>query len=69
MSKSVKEILVTPGKGKAKRQKGGGAKKIGRSKVKCARYKGAGIREKNKKRKIAKDAKAKADKKAKKEAP
>lgn len=68
MGKStVREIPVTAGKGKAKRQKGGGAKKIGRSKVKCARYKAMGTREKNKARKIAKDAKFKAKKKAEKE--
>jgi hypothetical protein len=63
MSKSTKEILVTPGKGKGKKQKGGGAKKIGRSKVKCASYKLRGTREKNKARKIAKDAKIKKKKK------
>jgi len=60
---SVKEVLVAAGKGKAKRQKGGGAKKIGRSKVKCGRYKSMGTREKNKKRNIAKDARFKAKKK------
>ena len=67
MGKStVKEIMVTPGRGKSKRQKGGGAKKIGRSKVKCGQYKATGRREKNKKRNIAKDAKQKAKKRLKK---
>ena len=67
MGKStVKEVLVKAGKGKAKRQKGGGAKKIGRSKVKCGRYKSMGTREKNKAHNIAKDAKLKAKKRLKK---
>jgi len=56
---TVREVLVSAGKGKAKRQKGGGAKKIGRSKLKCAKYKAMGIREKNKSRKMKKDAKMK----------
>ena len=61
---SVVEVLAKAGKGKAKRQKGGGAKKIGRSKLKCAKYKMMGVREKNKARNIKKDLKAKAAKKA-----
>ncbi len=66
MGKStVREVLVAAGKGKAKRQKGGGAKKIGRSKAKCARYRGMGIREKNKARKVKKDEKMKAKNKPK----
>jgi hypothetical protein len=59
---TVREVLVNAGKGKAKRQKGGGAKKIGRSKLKCGKYKASGRREKNKARNIAKDAKVKAKK-------
>jgi len=62
---AVKEIVIKSGK--ARRQKGGGAKKIGRSKAKCAKYRAAGTREKNKKRNIAKAAKFKAKKKAEKE--
>jgi hypothetical protein len=57
---TVREVLVNAGKGKAKRQKGGGAKKIGRSKLKTGR------REKNKARNIAKDLKLKAKKRLKK---
>jgi hypothetical protein len=63
MSKTTKEVLVTAGKGKSRKQKGGGAKKIGRSKIRCGKYKSAGIREKNKKKHIAKDLKLKLKKK------
>ena len=38
----------------------GGTRKIGRMKDKCARYRARGTREKNKARKIAKDARMKA---------
>jgi len=54
MAKSVKVVLVS----KKRRKEGGrGAKKYGRNKVKCAKYRAEGRREKNKARiakKIAK---------------
>lgn len=62
---TVREVLTAAGKGKVKRQKGGGAKKIGRSKIKCAKYKASGRREKNKAWNVKKDAKLKAKKSAK----
>lgn len=55
MGKTVKEVLVKAGKKGGR--KGGGSKKIGRHKVHCARYRAEGRREKNKARKIKKDAK------------
>jgi len=64
MSKSTKVITVTLGTGKSKRQKGGGSKKIGRNKNKCALYRAKGTREKNKARNIKRDAKMKAKKRA-----
>jgi hypothetical protein len=48
MSKTAKEVLV--GK-KGRKQKGSGTKKHGRNKVKCAKYRAEGRREKNKARK------------------
>ena len=50
---------------KSSQQKGGGARKIGRNKVKCAEYRMKGIREKNKRRKVAKHKAFIAKKKAK----
>ena len=47
--------------------KGGGAKKYGRDKVKCARYRNEGREEKNKTRHIAKQKRFEAKKKAKRE--
>jgi len=41
----------------SRKKSGGGARKIGRDKVKCARYRAAGTRVKNKARRIAKEAK------------
>lgn len=41
-------------KANKKSRSGGGARKIGRDKVKCARYRTEGRREKNKARRIAK---------------
>jgi len=61
MSKTVKEVLLRAGK--QKKQKGGGAKKIGRNKVKCGKYRAEGRREKNKARKIKKQKKFEAKKK------
>ena len=50
---------------KVKKQKiGKGSRKIGRNKVKCSLYRVMGKREKNKARKIRKDAKFKAKKAA-----
>ncbi len=66
MSKTVKEVLVKAGKGKGKKQKGGGAKKIGRNLVKCGRYKAAGRRDINKARKAKRQAKIEAKHKLKK---
>jgi len=54
--KTVKEVLAT-GVSKKGGRKGGGAKKIGRNKTKCAKYRGEGRREKNKAKKQAKNAK------------
>lgn len=52
MGKStVKEVLVKAGHGKGRKNKGGGAKKIGRNLAKCAKYKALGTLEKNKARK------------------
>lgn len=51
-----------------KQQKGGGAKKIGRHLADCLRYKMQGRREKNKKRKMAKQARIEAKKRARKAA-
>lgn len=43
----------------AKKDKAGKNRKYGRNKVKCERYRALGIRERNKARRIAKDAKRK----------
>jgi len=43
-------------KPKRSKKKSGGAKKIGRSLKKCAKYRAEGTREKNKARRIAKEA-------------
>jgi hypothetical protein len=47
-------------KGGGGQRKSGGAKKYGRNRVKCQRYRAAGTREKNKARRIAKAARQKA---------
>ena len=68
--KSVKEVLASAGQGVSRgkgKNKGGGAKKIGRNKAKCARYRSAGIREKNKARKAVKQKTIEAKNKAKRE--
>lgn len=59
--KTVKEVLATGGSSSKKSggRKGGGSKKIGRNKIKCARYRGEGRREKNKARNLKKEAKKK----------
>ena len=59
--KTVKEILLKPKKGG---RKGSGSKKHGRNKVKCAKYRAEGRREKNKVRKMKKQARFEATKKA-----
>ena len=46
--------------GKRAMRTGYGTRKYGRNLVKCGKYKAKGIREKNKAKKIAKDAKMKA---------
>lgn len=53
--------------GKKSRKKSGGDKKHGRNKVKCARYRSEGRREKNKARRIAKEMKRQARLRARKE--
>ena len=58
--KTVKEILLKPKKGG---RKGSGSKKHGRNLVKCAKYKSLGTRERNKARKMKKQAKFEAKKK------
>lgn len=52
MGKTVREVLASSKK--KNNGKGGGAKKYGRHKAHCAKYKAEGRREKNKKRKMAK---------------
>uniref|UniRef100_A0A6M3LB48 Uncharacterized protein n=1 Tax=viral metagenome TaxID=1070528 RepID=A0A6M3LB48_9ZZZZ len=57
---NTKTITITVKKTKGRTGKG--SRKIGRNLIKCGRYKMLGMREKNKKRKIAKDDRAKAKK-------
>ena len=52
MGKSVREVLLT--RKKAHKDKGGGAKKYGRHKKHCMKYRAEGRREKNKLRKARK---------------
>lgn len=52
---SIQSDLYTP-KPKQRKKKSGGAKKIGRNLKKCAKYRAEGRREKNKARRIAKEA-------------
>ena len=52
--KTVKEILLKPSRKGGR--KGGGSKKHGRNNVKCAKYRAMGTREKNKARKMKKQA-------------
>ena len=61
--KTVKEILLKPSRKGGR--KGGGSKKHGRSKVRCAKYRAMGTREKNKVRKMKKQAQFEAKKKVK----
>ena len=49
MAKSTRVVVLTTQK--RRKEGGGGSKKYGRNKVKCARYRAEGRREKNKARK------------------
>ena len=62
---TVKEVLVSAGKGIGKGRKSGGSKKHGRNKVKCTRYRAEGRLEKNKAKKARKQKKVEAKHKAK----
>ena len=59
--KTVKEILL---KARKSGRKGSGSKKHGRNKVKCAKYRAEGRREKNRTKKMKKQARFEAKKKA-----
>lgn len=53
MAKTVRVVVLTSKK-KGRKQTGKGTKKYGRNKVKCAKYRAEGRREKNKARKAKK---------------
>ncbi len=61
--KTAKEVLLKPSRKGGR--KGGGSKKHGRNKIRCAKYRDQGRREKNKARKMKKQARFEAKKKAK----